>query len=266
MVRAHESKRPDRLFDDPLASAFVAAAPDAFPESRQPVDGEQKTVGTAFVVHAIIRTRFYDEYLLAACRTGIRQVVLLAAGLDTRAFRLDWPTGTHLFEVDLPGVLTFKEDVLTAKHATPKCERTTVPVDLRADWPAALRNAGFDPGRPTAWLAEGVLIYLTTDEADRLLADVNSLSATGSQVAFENSSNTTSDLLAKATNTPTMVQYSQMWRGGLGVDPAVWLHERGWHPTQHTLADLATGYGRPLRGPAVSGFLTATREHPSEPR
>ena len=259
MVRARESERPDRLFNDPLAAAFVAAAPDLFPEARQPVADEQKSVGAAFGRHAIIRTRFYDEYLVAAAGTGVRQVVLIAAGLDARAFRLPWPDGVHVFEVDLPAVLGFKEDVLSARHAMPSCVRTVVPVDLRDDWPAALRDAGFAVDRPTAWLVEGLLIYLSADEADRLLTGVDTLSAPGSQVAFESSSTATADLLTKAQSTPSMLKYSQMWRGGLAVDPADWLRDHGWQPAHHTLADLATTYGRPLRGPAVSGFLTATK-------
>lgn len=259
MVRAAESERPDRLFNDPLASAFVAAAPDLFPEARTPVEGEQKSVGAAFGMHAIIRTRFYDEYLLAA---GAGQVVLTAAGLDARAFRIPWPDGTHVFEVDLPAVLAFKEDVLAARHAMPSCVRTVVPVDLREDWPTALCEAGFDEHRPTAWLMEGLLIYLSADEADRLLTNVDSLSAPGSQLAFESSSDATSDLLDKAHTTPGMLKYVTMWRGGLGVDPVTWLADHGWEPTRHKLDELAATYGRPLRVPALSGFLTATKALP----
>jgi methyltransferase (TIGR00027 family) len=262
MVRANESARPDRLFDDPLATAFVAAAPGAFPEAKRRYDGDQRQVGAAFGVHAIIRTRFYDDYLLAACSTGIRQVVLVAAGLDARAFRLGWPDGTHVFEMDLPDVVAFKERVLTARRAAPRCLRTVVPVDLRDDWPEALRAAGFALDRPTAWLMEGLLIYLGPADADRLLTGVHDLSAPGSQVAFESGSTATADLLAKAAATPAMAKYARMWRGGPDGDPADWLRDHGWHPTKHNLGDLAAGYGRPLSAPAVSGFLTATRESP----
>jgi methyltransferase (TIGR00027 family) len=259
MVRAHESERPDRLFDDPLAAAFVAAAPDAFPEARQRQTGEQKSVGAAFGVHTIIRTRFYDDYLLAACATGIRQVVLLAAGLDARAFRLAWPDGTHVFEVDLPEVLAFKESVLTARQASPRCARTVVPVDLRDDWPAALRAAGFDTTRPTAWLIEGLLIYLSHDEADRLLTAVDTLSAATSQVSFEHATPATADLLNRARTTPSMAKYASLWRGGLSVDSADWLRAHRWTPTRHNLTDLAERYGRPTKTTAASGFLTAVR-------
>jgi methyltransferase (TIGR00027 family) len=255
-VRARESARPDRLFDDPLAAAFVAATPDTFEERLEPGDGQRAGVGAAFAMHAIIRTRYYDEYLVAS---GLRQVVLLAAGLDTRAFRLPWPDGSHLFEVDLPEVLAFKQNVLDARAVTPKCLRTTVAVDLRDDWAAALVAAGFDTTRPTAWLVEGILIYLDHDAADRLLTGVDTMSAPGSQVAFEASSNATSDIQAQAEATPSLREYSSLWRGGLSGDPADWLRAHGWTPTVDGLADLAQRYGRPLRTTAASSLLTAVR-------
>ena len=127
-VRALESQREDRLFDDPYAQAFVDAAPGAFPEeravrARPAAHGPLASLGAAFSAHAVIRTRFYDDFLTAATAAGSRQVVLLAAGLDTRAFRLAWPAGTRVFELDLPGVLAFKEAVLGAHGAVPRCER-----------------------------------------------------------------------------------------------------------------------------------------------
>ncbi len=159
-VRAEESRRPDRLFHDPYAEAFVAAAPNTLPTEHE-ASHDLAAWGAEWAVHATIRTRFFDDYLLAAGAAGCRQVVLLAAGLDTRALRLDWPEGTRVFELDLPDMLTFKERVLAdhpSRPAPAPCERTTVAVDLRADWPAALTGAGFDPSQPTAWLAEGLLI------------------------------------------------------------------------------------------------------------
>jgi methyltransferase (TIGR00027 family) len=184
MVRARESRRGDRLFDDPYAQAFADAAPGAFPEEPKTEEqlaalGPLASLGAVFYVHAVIRTRFFDDYLTAATAAGCRQVVLLAAGLDTRAFRLAWPQDTRVFEVDLPGVLAFKDTVLAARNAVPRCERTTVPADLRADWTAALAEAGFDRSGPAAWLAEGLLIYLTAAEARRLLTGVGELSAPG---------------------------------------------------------------------------------------
>jgi methyltransferase (TIGR00027 family) len=148
-VRARESQREDRLFDDPYAQAFVDAAPGAFP-GRRPETGGQRaalgplaSLGAALHAHVVIRTRFFDGYLTAAATAGCGQVVLLAAGLDTRAFRLAWPAGARLFELDLPDVLTFKESVLAACGAVPRCERVTVPAGLREDWPRALASSGF---------------------------------------------------------------------------------------------------------------------------
>ncbi|MEV4259539.1 SAM-dependent methyltransferase, partial [Spirillospora sp. NPDC049652] len=124
-MRAAEHRRPDRLFTDPFAAAFAAAGPPA-PPGR---DGPMRDL---LILQVIVRTRFYDDYLRAAADAGIRQVVLLAAGLDTRAFRLDWPAGTRLFEVDLPDVLAFK--AATLADAEPRCERAAVAADLREEW------------------------------------------------------------------------------------------------------------------------------------
>jgi methyltransferase (TIGR00027 family) len=112
-------------------------------------------------------------------------VVILAAGLDTRAFRLTWPAGVRLFELDTPEVLTFKEQVLAERDATLACQRVAISTDLRQDWPAAVVQAGFHSGEPTAWLAEGLLMYLTQDECDQLLDRIGQLSAPGSRLAIE---------------------------------------------------------------------------------
>jgi methyltransferase (TIGR00027 family) len=238
-VRARESTRPDRLFDDPYAAAF-AASPGVAAES---VSDEAMRVRQLLALHVVVRTRFYDDYLLAA---GCRQVVLLAAGLDARAFRLPWPADTHVFELDLPEVLAVKDRVLTAR---PACTRTTVAVDLRADWPSALRAAGFEPAEPTAWLIEGLLVYLTAEQATPLLTAVRALSAAGSRLATEGSG---AGQVARTQQTVTT-----LWHGGL-ADPPGWLARHGWHTEVHEFADLAATYGRSLPGPAASGFVTAT--------
>ena len=182
MVRAGESRRPDRLFDDPYAEGFLVAAPGLF-DVEQPAApagaGELASWGAEFSAHAVIRTRFFDDYLLDATRGGVHQVVLLAAGLDTRAYRLRWPDGVPLYELDLAGVLEFKERVLDERAAVPGCQRTSVPVDLRADWTVDLREVGFAAAEPTAWLAEGLLIYLSADEAEKLLSRVSELCPVG---------------------------------------------------------------------------------------
>jgi methyltransferase (TIGR00027 family) len=265
-VRAQESGRSDRLFDDPYAAAFLGAARDAFPEA-QPFSKGMASVGAVFSFHGVIRTRFFDDYLLGATAMGCRQVVLLAAGLDSRAFRLAWPDGVRLFELDLDEVLSFKERVLAARHAVPRCQRTVLRADLREDWPAALTAAGFRPPEPTAWLAEGLLIYLSADEAAGMLTEVGELSAPASQLAFEHSPAAANPLLAQARALPSMRRLTDLWKGGLGARAPDWLARHGWRVQLHRRADLAAAYGRstPEPSPGTGGFITAVREGAVEP-
>jgi methyltransferase (TIGR00027 family) len=266
VVRAHETSRQDRLFDDPYAQRFVDAAPEAFPE--EPASAEDHAapgplaplapLGEVFYFHAVIRTRFYDDYLLSAAASGSRQAVLLAAGLDTRALRLPWPGGMRVFELDLPEVFGFKEAVL-AGCGTTACERAVVPVDLRGQWGDKLLAAGLDRAAPTAWLAEGLLIYLTADEAARLLTDIGQLSAPGSRLAFEQGDIASSALLTQARGLPAMGEYTSLWKGGLGEDAPGWLSRHGWRPTRHDRAEVAACYGRAAPAASGGGFVTAVR-------
>lgn len=276
-VRAAESLREDRLFDDPLAAAFVAELAavgiDGDPAAGgvAPGRGVQPGTGTepagsadpsplrrALDVHIVIRTRFFDDQLLAACAGGCRQVVLLAAGLDTRAFRLAWPDGVHLFELDLPEVLGVKTAVLDRTAAVPACARTVVAGDLREDWPARLTAAAFDPGRPTAWLVEGLFIYLEADDAAAMLTAVGALSAAGSRLLSENG-DSHAWLRGQALATPGAERLAALWRGGLGEDVGDWLEHHGWNAQRHDLGALAAGYGRPVAGGSRSGLVSAIR-------
>ena len=264
VVRARESLRDDRLFNDPYAQKFLDAAPGVFP--GQPGSANDlaelrplASLGAVFAFHAVLRTRFFDDYLLAATRAGCPQVVLLAAGLDTRALRLPWPSEVTVFELDIPEVFAFKEEVLARCGAVPTCERRTVSVDLRGNWTDALVAAGFDPAAPTAWLAEGLMIYLTADETVRLLTEVGELSTPGSQLAFEHGGIASSALLAQTRGMPAMEQYTSLWKGGLGEDAPGWLSRRRWRPQVHDRAELAACYGRPIPGQSSGGFLTAVR-------
>ncbi len=255
-VRARESARPDALFSDPYARAFLEALARAAHD--EPITSSSPpSIRATLALQVVVRTRFYDEYLLAAAGHGCRQVVLLAAGLDTRAFRLAWPDGVRLFELDLPGVLTFKDAVLAEQGAAPRCKRTSLAVDLRADWPALLIAAGFDPAQPTAWLAEGLLIYLPADQAAGILTAVGDLCAPGSRLALERG-NTHAALIAQAQAAPEADRISPLWQGGLGQDAADWLADHGWQPEVHDIATLATAYGRPISEGSASGFVTAT--------
>ena len=148
-MRAEESLRPDRLVNDPYAAAFVAAAPPLLPDVPTLADDtELAALVEAGITAVAIRTRFFDDQLEAASIAGCQQVVLLAAGLDARAFRLDWPNDVHLFELDLPELFAFKEQVLAEQRASPRCDRHVVPVDLREDWPARADRCGLRTGIP----------------------------------------------------------------------------------------------------------------------
>jgi methyltransferase (TIGR00027 family) len=263
MVRARETLRPDRLFADPLAQAFVDAAPGLVArreaDRRAAQAGDARgLVGRSLYQRAVIRTRFYDDFLTGAAGEGCDQVVLLAAGLDTRAFRLDWGEEVRLFELDLPDVLAFKARVLSQAGAGARCARTVVPADLRGDWPAELAGAGFAPDARTAWLAEGLMFYLTAAQAGNLLAAVTGLSAAGSQLSFEHSPGAASALINRTQSMPAIHEYAELWKGGLGQDAPGWLAGHGWPPRLHSLADVARSYGREFSG--TGGFLTAVRQ------
>ncbi|CAJ1498647.1 class I SAM-dependent methyltransferase [[Mycobacterium] holstebronense] len=187
--RALATSGPDKLINDPWAAPLVRAVGIDF--FTRMVDGDIPVVeGGEFdpirMGHGMgVRTRFFDEHFLSATRSGIRQAVILASGLDSRAYRLDWPAGTVVYEVDLPEVIEFKTNTLRDLGAEPTAERRTVSIDLRDDWPTALKAAGFDPQAPTVWSAEGLLIYLQPDAQDALFDTIKSLSAPGSRVACE---------------------------------------------------------------------------------
>src|SRR5262249_53267282 len=181
-ARALESQRPDRLFDDPLAAAFVQAAGPDFDSPASISSFDVRPMRDAYVA---IRTRFFDDALLSAADDSIRQVVIAGAGLDARAFRLPWHEGTRVFELDVPDVFAFKERVLADRGAKPRCERVVVPADLREDWQTALVTSGFRADEPSIWLLEGVLMYLTQAERDRLMEQISRLADSTSRMAVE---------------------------------------------------------------------------------
>jgi len=193
-ARAAETDRPDPLIHDPYAKILVAGAgtgiweymlDDDFVSKVAEDDAEIAAMIQNMGNYQAVRTHFFDDFFARAVSNGVRQVVILASGLDSRAFRFPWPAGTTVFEIDQPKVLEYKAATLASHDARPSADRREVPVDLRQDWPAALVNAGFDSGKPTAWLAEGLLMYLPADAQDRLFAQLCELSAPGSLVAAE---------------------------------------------------------------------------------
>jgi len=237
-MRAVEHGRADRLFDDEFAGRFVAAAGSGVaPEATVGPPGASEFLA--------IRTRFFDDEARTACRHGVRQVVLLAAGLDCRAFRLDWPAGVRLFELDLAEVLAFKESVLAASEAAARCLRVVVPADLRGRWADALAGAGFDPGAATAWLAEGMLPYLDQDARDRLLATITELSAPGSRVVFDYLEASADDRPAMRATSETVRQMGARLVPTV-VSPEGQLVEHGWQVRTSRVPALGDHYGRPL--------------------
>jgi methyltransferase (TIGR00027 family) len=201
--RALATQHPNALIDDPYAAPLVRAV--GVPFFTRLVDGElnpgEVDANAVFGMQRMtdmmaVRTRFFDEFFLtstgggnsaeAAASGTIRQAVILAAGLDARAYRLPWPPETTVFEIDQPQVIDFKTQTMRELGAAPTAHRHAVAVDLRHDWPTALQRAGFDPDQPTAWSAEGLLAFLPSDAQDRLLDEITALSAPGSRLAAEN--------------------------------------------------------------------------------
>jgi methyltransferase (TIGR00027 family) len=201
-----------------------------------------------------VRTKFFDEFFVDATNAGIRQAVILASGLDARAYRLAWPAGTVVYEVDQPQVIEFKTRTLAELGAAPTADRRVVAVDLRDDWPTALRTAGFDPNQPTAWSAEGLLGYLPPEAQDRLLDTITELSAPGSRLATESAANPEpgdEELLKERMQT-----ISERWRAhGFDLDmagliylgdrneAAPYLSDRGWRMDNISIAELFEANG-----------------------
>ncbi|GAS86588.1 class I SAM-dependent methyltransferase [Mycolicibacterium brisbanense] len=187
--RALASRVPDPLISDPFAQPLVnAVGVDYYvrlAEGRLDTDDADALDPQVIADGMAIRTRYFDDFLLTAVDAGIRQAVILASGLDARAYRLSWPDGMTVFELDQPAVVEFKTRTLADLGATPTADLHTIGVDLRRDWPAALRARGFDPQAPTAWIAEGLLGYLPPDAQDRLFDNITALSAPGSRIATD---------------------------------------------------------------------------------
>jgi len=187
-ARALEAQKPNPAAVDPYAEVFCRAVGGEWADlldGGAPEHPLKTEFGEHFVNFQGARTRYFDTYFQAAAAAGVRQIVLLAAGLDSRGYRLTWPDGTVVYELDQPRVLEFKREVLAAHGDTPTTERREVAVDLRNDWPQALRDNGFDPSKPSAFIAEGLLIYLPADAQHQLFAGIDSLAAPGSHLAVE---------------------------------------------------------------------------------
>ncbi|OBI39575.1 SAM-dependent methyltransferase [Mycobacterium sp. E1386] len=255
--RAAETAGSNPLIRDEFARVLVSSAGPAWARLTDPelawLDGDEqgRRAHRIGIDYQAVRTHFFDEYFADAVKAGIRQVVILAAGLDSRAYRLDWPAGTAVYEIDQPKVLEYKTEILQQHGAAPAASRRPVPVDLRDDWPAALAAAGFDRTQPTAWLAEGLLPYLPSDAQDRLFEMFTALSAPRSRVAIE----------AFGLNSRSNSQRWLRMRERLGLDvnvqaltyhepdrsdAAQWLTDHGWQVQAVDNRDEMARLGRPV--------------------
>ena len=258
-ARAAATRRPQPVINDPYAEPLVRAVGlDVFNRiaSGELDFNDADGVGIPRMTDTFAaRARFYDDYFAEATAAGIRQVVIVASGLDSRAYRLSWPAGTTVYEIDQPEVIEFKTATLSKIGAQPTAEHRTVGIDLRKDWPAALKAAGFDPAQPTAWLAEGVLIGFLPPEAEvRLLDNVIALSAKGSRLAADYGTVAgTSEEAQKQAQ-----QATEVWRKhgldldiaaltypGEHTDVAAHLEAHGWQAARSKLAELFVAAGLP---------------------
>lgn len=263
-ARAVETATTDPLIRDEFAYLLVSSAGEPWTRLASPGlewigdDEHGRRAHRLACDYQAVRTHFFDNYFVEAGSAGIRQVVILAAGLDSRAYRLDWPAGTTVYEIDQPQVVTYKTATLEAAGAAARATRRTVPVDLRDDWPAALSAAGFDPSRPTAWLAEGLLPYLPAEAQDRLFEMLTELSAPGSEVAVEAFSLGSAD--PERRRAARRVRFERM-RERLGLDinvesltyqesdrtdAAAWLTTHGWQVRAVSNVDEMARLGRPI--------------------
>jgi methyltransferase (TIGR00027 family) len=242
--RALESERSDRLFDDSWAVRFVQATGFADTVDWRSVSTLGK-VYEWFIAAVPVRTKFLDDRLRATVHDGCRQVVLLGAGLDTRALRLDWPAGLRFFELDTDDVLTFKDSVLGDDRPA-HAERIEVRLDLRDDWPVALRAAGFRPEIQTMWIVEGLVQYLEAADVHTLLTRLSELSVPGSRLGVTLAPPRTGDEVNPGILPISAEEYRAMWKWDSPAEPAAWLADYGWQAEAFTIDECAQTYGREL--------------------
>jgi methyltransferase (TIGR00027 family) len=272
-ARAAATRSSQPVITDEFAEPLVRAVGlDVFTKvatGEIDFDDIEKGVGFPRMVDTFAaRARYFDDYFANATGAGLRQVVIVASGLDARAYRLSWPAGTTVYEIDQPEVIEFKTATLSKIGAVAAAEHRTVGIDLREDWPAALRAAGFDTAQPTAWLAEGVLIGFLPPEAEvRLLDNAIALSAAGSRLAADygtifgpsGESQQQARLMADGWRRQGLdMDIAGLTYPGEHTDVAAHLHARGWEPTRSHLTDLFTAAGLPELGEAEHQAPAAT--------
>jgi methyltransferase (TIGR00027 family) len=262
-ARALASEDPDPIISDPFAAPLVRAVGIDFftrvvdgdidpNDAGQNGNAELQTETDSIAV----RTRFFDEFFVNAAAAGIQQAVILAAGLDSRAYRLNWPAGSIVYEVDQPQVVAFKTETMAGLGAEPTAVRRTVSIDLREDWPTALRDSGFDDSKPSAWSAEGLLMYLPPEAQDRLFDHITALSAPGSQIATEYHPDSSGPSMAERgqamsdrwANIGCDIDLSGLFYEGERNNVADYLTGHGWEVASRYRRELFDEYGRVFPG------------------
>jgi methyltransferase (TIGR00027 family) len=274
-ARATASRQIDPIISDPFAAPLVRAAGVELFARLATGELEFADIGSGWLPDFFgVRTRFFDRYFLASMSAGIRQAVIVASGLDSRAYRLALPTDTVIYEIDQPEVIAFKDSILSALGVEPAAELRTVGADLRYDWPSALQQKGFDHAKPTAWMLEGLMIgYLPCEAQNRMLDQISALSAPGSQMTADH-------LPADSGSVGSIVMsLAEQWRQhGFDIDfknltyphdhndADGYLQALGWHTTAYCLTDLLLDAGVPAgsidtgpSGPGAVHYLTAER-------
>ncbi len=284
-ARAAETDSENPLIRDPFAQAFLEEAGDGmWSLMANPTKAAELTDDADLLAHLqvmidfmAVRTAFFDEYFLNAAAAGIRQVVILAAGLDARAWRLPWPDGTTVYELDQAKVLDFKSTALQRRGAQPTSNLVSVAIDLRQDWPTALQEAGFDPSQPTVWSAEGLLRYLPARAQDLLFERIVALSSPGSWVATNAPAESALDperlarqreqshrlraTVARALDTEVPAD-EDLWYPEERTDVAGWLGDHGWDASVVTMGEMLARYGRNVPGEDIlppTVFVSAQR-------
>jgi methyltransferase (TIGR00027 family) len=262
-ARALEANKADPLVVDPYAEMFCRAVGGQWADvldGKAPDDKLMTEFGGHFVNYQAARTKYFDEYFYAAADAGVRQVVIPAAGLDSRAYRLAWPDGTVIYELDQPQVLEFKRGVLTASGEAPTAERREVAVDLRDDWPQALLANGFDAATPSAWLVEGLLVYLPAAAQAELFTGINGLAIQASHVAVDDGKPFSDELFQSAREQELA---SSDEGGGRFFSliyneqhaPAIqWFIEHGWSGSEIDLPSYFRQIGRPVPEPGSEAY------------
>jgi methyltransferase (TIGR00027 family) len=267
-ARAAATASENPLINDPFARVFVEAAGDGiwsiYANPALLAQAAEIEPGIAARAQLMVdfmaaRTAFFDDFFLRAADTGVRQVVILASGLDARAWRLPWPDGTVVYELDQPKVLEFKTSTLRRHGAHPTVNLVTIPIDLRQDWPKALQEAGFDATRPSAWSAEGLVRYLPSQAQDLLFERMHALSAADSWLASNVPEEGFTDpervrrqheemqrmrAVASRLVDAEITDYEDLWYPEERTPVAGWLAEHGWDVSAATFSELMDRFGR----------------------